>query len=142
MTNTSNDFAEFMKHRQDVAQAYVTGDAAPLGLISARNDPATFFGPQGGVVEGAVEVLSTNERAATQFQPGGTTSLEIIHMSSSDELSYWVGLQHATVVMEGTPEPVPMTLRITEVFRREQGEWKLVHRHADPQTSGPDETTS
>ncbi|WP_409527241.1 nuclear transport factor 2 family protein [Rhizobium sp. P28RR-XV] len=33
--------------------------------------------------------------------------------------------------MAGQDGEIPMSLRVTEVFRREEGEWKLVHRHAD-----------
>jgi ketosteroid isomerase-like protein len=32
----------------------------------------------------------------------------------------------------GATEPAAMSLRVTHLFRKEQGEWKLLHRHADP----------
>jgi len=32
-------------------------------------------------------------------------------------------------------ELTPFALRVTMVFRPEEGEWKVVHRHADPITT-------
>jgi ketosteroid isomerase-like protein len=50
---------------------------------------------------------------------------------ASGDLGYVVGIEHSTVSVGGaTPEAYE--LRVTEVFRREDGEWKVVHRHADP----------
>lgn len=101
-------------------------------MISAGQDPATIFGPGGGYVQGAADVLSTNEEGASHFRPGGSTDLEVLHASAGGDLGYWVGIQHAMVAVEGRDAAVPMDLRVTELFRREEGEWKLFHRHADP----------
>lgn len=32
----------------------------------------------------------------------------------------------------GQDKAAPMALRVTHIFRKEEGTWKLVHRHADP----------
>ena len=125
-------FESFMQQRRRVAAAFVNGDPGPLREISTSADPASFFGPGGGAEQGASHVLAVNEAGARQFQAGGTTRLEVLHCAADGKLGYWTGWQDATVRTENQREPVPMKLRVTEIFRRENGTWKLVHRHADP----------
>jgi hypothetical protein len=130
MNDDLHDFRQFMKQREDAARAFVRGNAAPLGGIVARVSHATFFGPQGGYERGPEHVYSIYERDAAHFT-SGDTSFEILHMAASDGIAYWVGFQRAMARLDGTAEPVPFDLRVTEMFRREGDEWKLVHRHAD-----------
>jgi len=42
-----------------------------------------------------------------------------------------VGDEHSRASVGGDA-PAPIELRVTLIFRREDGEWKEVHRHADP----------
>ena len=97
MTKNSSSFGSFMKQREEVAAAYVNGDAEPLREIAAHESPATFFGPGGGYEHGAAHVMAIHEAGAKHFDPGSTSELEILHMAASDDLAYWVGLQHAKV---------------------------------------------
>jgi ketosteroid isomerase-like protein len=128
---TDPSFDRLLQHRRRVAAAFVNGDPKPLRDISSTSDPATILGPGGGAEQGAARVLEVNEAASRQFH-GGTTDIEILHSGASGDLAYWTGFQTATVRVAGKDQPVPMKLRVTELFRREDGEWKLVHRHADP----------
>ena len=132
-----SEFAEVMERRAGVARAYGSGAAAPLGRILARTSPATFFGPGGGVAQGADRVWSAHERGAGQFDPGGESHVEILHMAASDHIAYWVGIQHARVRMHGGADAIPMRLRVTEVLRRDGDEWMLIHRHADTLAASP-----
>lgn len=126
------DFARFLKERDKVGRAYVRGDFAPLQRIIAQTGPGVFFGPGGGAVKSAAKVAARYERDAKRFEPVGTSKLEILHQHASDGLAYWVGFQRATARLQGMKKAVPMDLRVTEVFVRGGGGWKLIHRHADP----------
>lgn len=123
-------FSEFMKQRESAALAYCRGDAGPVEALTTTHQPASFFGPDGKAVRGARAVTENFDAGARQFGPGGESRLEIFEAAEGGDIAYWIGLQHAKVEMNG--KSVPMGLRITELFRREAGEWRLVHRHADP----------
>ncbi len=57
---------------------------------------------------------------------------ELIAAGASGDLAYTVAYEHNTVSVDGAPRTY--TLRVTQVYRREDGEWKLAHRHGDELT--------
>jgi NAD(P)H-dependent FMN reductase/ketosteroid isomerase-like protein len=126
----SRSFQDFMKRRADVARAYVNGDGAPLEGMVPHSGTATFFPPFGGAEQGAEAVATRYQRDVRSFSPGGETSFDILQTVDGD-VGVWTGFQSAKVRMQGS-DPREMKLRVTEVFRRIGGDWKLVHRHADP----------
>jgi len=124
------DLKEFLERRQRIARDYVNGDGESFTEILTKNDPATFFPPGGGTHAGAAAIAQRTLSDARRFVGPGETRIELLQ-SDAGTLAFWTGVQHARVRMAGRPEPLEMRLRVTEVFRIEGGEWKLVHRHAD-----------
>jgi ketosteroid isomerase-like protein len=54
---------------------------------------------------------------------------EHVAIHESGDLACTVGFERGDVSVDGSP-PRPMTIRVTHVFRRRHGVWRLVHRHA------------
>jgi len=105
------------------------GDAAPRTAIWSHNDPMTLFGAA-MMGSGWTEIRQVFESLASRFSDG-TFEYEVIAAGASGNLGYMVGIEHSTASVDGaTPEAYD--LRVTQVFRREDNEWKVVHRHADP----------
>jgi NAD(P)H-dependent FMN reductase/ketosteroid isomerase-like protein len=128
---SDHGFEDFMKQRNDITAAYSSGDSRPLDAITARAGTATFFPPSGAIVVGADKVLTRYDEDAKSFSQGAKSKLEVLDCGASGQLAFWTGVQHFEGKVRG--EDAKMKLRITEIFRLVQSEWKLVHRHADPQ---------
>ena len=58
----------------------------------------------------------------------GTAHHEVLGYSG--DLAYTVGFERGVVRVDGS-EAVAMVLRVTHVLRRLDGNWRIVHRHAD-----------
>lgn len=139
MNNDLHDFKHWMNQREEASRAFMNGEIGPLDSIATHLSPATIFGPKGDYVEGADKVNAANTTGAKNFESGGESRFEILQIAANDSIAYWVGIQRATARMKGKTGIVPFNLRVTEVFRREDGEWKLVHRHADPLAAESDD---
>ncbi|MEO6885103.1 MAG: nuclear transport factor 2 family protein [Jatrophihabitantaceae bacterium] len=127
----TTSFAEFMREREAASNDYIRGDTTALQNMLTGKDPATFMSPGGGVTVGADAAARAQIDGATAFGRASTGRFEVLNSGSSGDLAFWTGRQIATMDIKGRDTPVPMTLRTTEVFRRESGTWKLIHRHAD-----------
>jgi ketosteroid isomerase-like protein len=124
-------FQNFMKRREAAATAYVRGDPEPVIALTVQRDPASFFGPDGSKTEGVAAVVGDYRKGASRFGPNSQSHFEVMHTQASDDEAFWTGFQVASIQMKKGGKSVPMKLRVTEVFRVEDGEWRLAHRHAD-----------
>jgi ketosteroid isomerase-like protein len=100
-------------------------------LLDFLMDELRFF-----TGDGWEQVAQTIERAASNLRDGEFLSAEIIERNVTPELAYAVWLERTKAKVGGEEDIfVPIALRVTMIFRPEDGEWKIVHRHADPITT-------
>ena len=106
------------------------GDPGPRLALWSRNDPVTLFGAL-QIKSGWSDVAPVFEWVASRFSGCGSFELEVIGSDASGDLGYVTGIEHTTASVDGAP-PQAYELRVTTILRRENGEWRAVHRHADP----------
>ncbi len=124
-------FKDFWSTREQAAKAYVRGDGGKLDAIVPHEGNASFHSPRGDTVVGAHDVAARYQADARTFHSKGATRLEVIQEAGDQELGFWTGFQKATVQIADAPQPAEMSIRVTEIFRKIDGEWRLIHRHAD-----------
>ena len=104
------------------------------GLYSRRDD-VTVANPFGPPVRGWGEVSKTLDRAAENYRDGEIVGFENVSTVITPDLAYTVEIERYRARVGGAPEMVPVAVRVTTVFRNEDGAWKVTHRHADPITA-------
>jgi ketosteroid isomerase-like protein len=113
---------------RDAETALHNGDAAPRRAIWSRQDPVTVFGAWKSA-SGQEDVSDVFAELEATFSNCTSYVYEIIAADVIGEMAYTVGHEHTQASVNG--EPRTYSLRVTQIYRREDGEWKVAHRHAD-----------
>lgn len=130
MSELDDFLATILARQIEAERAIHNGDPASRMEMWSTNDPVTLFGAFGPNKSGWDEVSQTFRWVASRFSNCSEYRFDLVAAGASGDLAYTVGYEHSRVSIDGGP-PTPNTLRVTHVYRRENGEWKIVHRHGD-----------
>jgi ketosteroid isomerase-like protein len=124
-----DDFLAWVKSALYQAElALHNGDSAPRRALWSRNEPVSILGAWRNAYgqHELDEVFTGLERT---FSNCTSYAFELQAYDVVDDMAYTAGLEHTSTSVNGQPRSY--TLRATQVYRREGGEWKVAHRHAD-----------
>jgi ketosteroid isomerase-like protein len=106
------------------------GDPGPRLAMWSDQDPVTLFGAWGPCKSGWEEVSPVFGWLASRFADVSDYRLELVAAGLSGDLAYTVAFERSWLSIDAGPA-AENVLRVTQVYRRENGEWKIVHRHGD-----------
>jgi ketosteroid isomerase-like protein len=130
-TTEEQEFAAFLRARATATAAFFNGDPEPWKAMASHSPDITMFGGFGGYERGW-EAVSDRYTWAAAANAEGAVEAELIACHVAGEMAYTVAIERGAVRATGTTDFAPKALRVTEIFRKEDGAWRLVHRHADP----------
>jgi ketosteroid isomerase-like protein len=127
---------------REALRAYVRGDHEPVAGFFSTRDDVTLANPLGPPRRGPSAVMDGIVEGVAAFKEGGSLRFEEVASSFQEvsrnvtpALGYVVQLERHEGRLGGSRDPIVVGLRVTLIFRPEDGRWKIVHRHADPITS-------
>jgi hypothetical protein len=98
-----------------------SGEAEEYKSFWSHSDDVLIFGAFGGIAKGWVEVGPRLDWAISQMS-GEEAAVERIVECVGADVAYTVDYNRGDA----------LALRVTQIYRRENGSWRIILRHADP----------
>jgi ketosteroid isomerase-like protein len=130
-----DDFDEVLKRFKLAGNEFMKGDPKPVQELFSHREDVSLANPFGPPVRGWERVAERQERGAANYRDGEIYDFETVAKYVTPELAYVCWVERTNAKVGGREEITPCDLRVTMIFRPEDGTWKVVHRHADPITS-------
>jgi ketosteroid isomerase-like protein len=131
--DNEKEFRAFLRSFEEGTNRFINGDATLWNEHVSYADDATIMGGFGGYEIGGKAVRDRYDWAVKRFRSsGGKMDYTYLAIVVSGDLAYTITIDRGAVHLVDQKEPLPMALRVTTIFRKESGAWKLVHRHEDP----------
>ncbi len=111
--------------------AVANGDVGPVKALYSHSEEATSFYGWGGYEKGWDAVSKRWDWAGQQFK-GGTVSYQSVTRIVTPTLFYITDIEtFAMRGMAGVDGVTGWSNRVTHIFRLEEGQWRLLHRHGN-----------
>lgn len=127
-----------MSHESEVKQAsgkfyaalnrMVSGDPSHMKDVWSHGREVTSMHPTGGRETGWDKVEEVFKQVSGMAS-AGKVELKDQFIHAEDDLAYELGTEVGTMTMDG--HAIPISHRVTNIYHREGGAWKLVHHHTD-----------
>jgi len=107
------------------------GDVSAIKSLYSHTADATSFYGWGGYEKGGEAVARRWDWAGSQFK-GGTVRYENVSTVVTPEMFYVTDIEtFEGQRVAGVEGVTGWSNRVTHIFRREAGEWRLIHRHGN-----------
>jgi ketosteroid isomerase-like protein len=123
---------DFLPRFIDSLRVFHSGDPDPHIDLWSKREPVTLFAIRGMRNAGSDVLIETFRRVASWFT--GVTSdyrWDIVAAEVIGDAAYTVSIESYDAIVDGHQEH--FEVRSTHIFRREHGQWRAIHRHADRQ---------
>ncbi len=125
------DFDQTIETYYHALKEYSKGRPELLVDMFSKWDDVSLANPLGPTVRGWKKVTETAARNASYLHDGTQNRFETVVKVATPDLAYIVGYERFKARVSGRPGLSAMALRVTTIFRLEESDWKIVHRHAD-----------
>ena len=127
-----DEFLAWVKSALYEAEVAVhNGNAGPRRALWSSNEPVSILGAMRNAY-GQRELDEAFTFLERTFSDCTSFVFELQAYDVVGDMAYTAGLEHTSASVNGQPRS--FTLRATQVYRREGGEWTVAHRHADTVT--------
>jgi ketosteroid isomerase-like protein len=130
VTTKAPPFAAAIVKLHDAMARVANGDVSAIKALYSHTADATSFYGWGGFEHGWDAVSARWDWAAQQFK-GGTVSYRNLTTVTADTLAYVTDIETFKVRVDLMDQPTEWSNRVTHIFRLENGEWRLLHRHGN-----------
>ena len=135
VVNERDDFLSWVRRELYQAElALHNGDAAPRRALWSRTEPVSVLGAWRNAF-GQEEIDALFTALGASFSDCTSYEFELQAFDVVGDMAYTAGLEHSSVSVDGQPRMY--TLRATQVYRHENGEWRVAHRHGDTFSEQP-----
>ncbi len=127
-----DDFLTWVKTElYDAEVALHHGDPTPRRALWSRREPVSVLGAWGNA-QGQHELDELFASLGRSFSDCTSYAFELVAHDVTGDMAYTAGFEHTSASVDGQPRTY--TLRATQVYRLEDGQWRVAHRHGDTVT--------